>query len=187
LQNDLSLTQFTEILAGSPPPVRQPRFQLGFSYRPRSGHVLAVPASFAAALEKAAVAQITARGSGALAFGIDIRFQDASESWSDVYAIVHAPHFDEAHQAPLLTSEASLLPQTAFALAVVAVDDAGEAITRRRGTISLGLFRNLSDRVRRAQNTPWRGWMFEQQTAMVLLKRERPDEKKTETIELFAD
>jgi hypothetical protein len=188
MPTDLSLTQFTEILAGgtTPKPARQPRYDLGFTFGPRrpQGHVWAIPTSLAAALSTATHAEIVIYGSGALAFGLDLRLQDASGTQGEPLSLVHSPHHDSGHNAPLLTQDAHLLPVTALDLEILAINDAGEAIARKRGRISLGMFRNLNERVRRAQATSFRTWAWSQAVEITKLRREMPCDICRETLEL---
>jgi hypothetical protein len=127
----------------TPSPAKPKCFPQGFSFDPSGGHKLGLPASYAAELEHAVLAELTVRGSSTLAFAIDIRLQDASGEWGQTHAIVYVNHRDANRNAALSDLLVThLLPPPALLLDVAAVGD-GEALARRRAILPRAMFVDL--------------------------------------------
>jgi hypothetical protein len=188
MSSEISMNQFCDILSGGAPKPTGPRsFDLGFSFDPGRGHKLVVPAKHVAGLENAIRARLVVRGSSTLVFAIDLRVQDNAgypDDWSEVTTTVHIPHKDQGHVAALANCESHILPPSALALELVAVDDLGKAIARKRCDLTFDIFRNINSRVQRAQNTSYRQWQVDQGIAMIQLRRESPTEIHEATIDL---
>jgi hypothetical protein len=183
------LKNVCDILDRKTPPTAKPRcFAEGFSFDPSGGHKLGLPASYADALEQATQARLTIRGSGTLAFAIDLALQDdASGELGQEHALMYVNHRDTARHAALSDLVVThLLPPAALSIEIAAVGSDGEALARKRAILPRAMFVDINRRVSRAQNTSYRQHVLDQSVAMLAMKRETQHERQAAIVQLIA-